>query len=140
MEHVKSRAKIAVMCMVVIGLAVAWSMLRTSGRGQTKLTYSQFLQQVEAGRVDSVTIKPGTGVNDAACRLKDGTTARTVLPSDYRDALVAMQDKLVNIEIQDSASGWIALLINATPFLLLLGFWLFMMGRLRNGPRLGSLG
>jgi cell division protease FtsH len=128
------------MCVVVIGLAVAWSVIRTSGRGQTRLTYSQFLQLVEAGSVASVVIEPGSGANPAICRLKDGNNLRTVLPSDYRDALAAMQDKLVNIEIQDPSSGWIPLLINASPFLVLLAFWLFMMLRLRNGPRLASLG
>ena len=37
----------------------------------------------------------------ANCRLKDGNAVRIVLPSDYRDAMVAMQEKLVNVEIRD---------------------------------------
>ena len=63
---------------------------------------------------------------------------RTVLPSDYRDALVAMQDKLVNIEIQDSSSGPLRPILNAAPFLLLLGVWSFLVIRkFPNGPRRG---
>jgi cell division protease FtsH len=138
----KSNAKMVIIVAVLICLAVfSWMTLsNTRGQTQTKVTYSQFLQQVQAGQVASVVIEPGSQANPVICRLKDGNNVRTVLPSDYRDAIAAMQNKLVNIEIQDPASGWIPLLVNATPFLLLLGFWIFMMGRLRNGPRRGSLG
>lgn len=138
----KSNAKAVTIVAALICVAVfSWMTLNnTRGQTQTKVTYSQFLQQVQAGQVASVVIEPGSQANPVICRLKDGNSVRTVLPSDYRDAIAAMQAKLVNIEIQDSASGWIPLLINATPFLLLLGFWIFMLGRLRNGPKRGSLG
>ena len=78
-----------------------------------------------------------SGAIQAICRLKDGNAVRTVLPSDYRDAMVAMQDKLlVNVEIKDSSSGSLQLLIKATPFLLLLGVWIFLVIRkFPNGPR-----
>ena len=70
-----------------------------------------------------------SGAIQAICRLKDGNAERTVLPSDYRDAMVAMQDKLVNVEIRDSSSGPLHLVMNATPFLLLLGIWIFLVIR-----------
>jgi hypothetical protein len=67
--------------------------------------------------------------SQAICRLKDGQTVRTVLPSDYRDAMLVMLDKMVDVEIRDSAAGWPALLSNATPFLLFLALWIFLMIR-----------
>jgi hypothetical protein len=39
----------------------------------------------------------------ATCRLTEGNTVRTVLPSDYRDAMVAMQNERVNVEIRERA-------------------------------------
>jgi hypothetical protein len=88
-----------------------------------------------------IVTRSNSGAVEATCRLKDGKTVRAVLPSDYRDALVAMQDKLVNIEIRNSSSGPFSLLINATPFFLLLGVWIFLMIRkFPNGPRLSALG
>jgi ATP-dependent Zn protease len=93
-------------------------------------TYSQFLQEVRTGKVESVSIAPGNlGASPATYRLKDGKTARTVLPSNYRDALATMQDGAVNINIQESTWWPIA---NMIPFLLLVAVWLFMMGRLKG--------
>ncbi|MCU1275041.1 MAG: ATP-dependent metalloprotease FtsH [Bryobacterales bacterium] len=137
----KSKARIAIICAVVICLAgVLWT--TGSGRRQTKLTYSQFLEQVRAGQVASVIVTgSNSGATQATCRLKDGNTVRTILPSDYRDAVLAMQDKLLNIEIQDSSSGPLQFFINATPFFLLLGVWIFLVIRkFPNGPRQGFLG
>jgi ATP-dependent Zn protease len=137
----KSKVKIAIVCAVAICLAgVLWT--TGSRRGLTKLTYSEFLEQVRAGQIASVTvIGNNSGATEATCHFKDGNTVRTVLPSDYTDAMVAMQDKLVNIEIQDSSSGPLRPIVNAVPFLLLLGVWIFLLIRgFPNGPRQGILG
>jgi ATP-dependent Zn protease len=77
----------------------------------------------------------------AVLTLREDAYGVTVLPSDYKDALMTMQDKLVNVEIRDSSSGLLQLFSNATPFLLLLGVWIFLMIRkFPNGPRQGFLG
>jgi ATP-dependent Zn protease len=137
-----SKRKIAIVCAVLICAAGVLWMVTTGQRPQTTYTYSQFLDQVHGGQVASVIVtRSNSGAVEATCRLKDGKTVRAVLPSDYRDALVAMQDKLVNIEIRNSSSGPFSLLINATPFFLLLGVWIFLMIRkFPNGPRLSALG
>jgi cell division protease FtsH len=129
----KSKAKIAIVCAVVICLAgVLWTSGTQSSR--TKLTYSEFLEQVRAGQIAGVTIHgSNAGATEATCHLKDGNTVRTVLPSDYRDAMAAMQDKLVNIEIQDSTSGPLRPIVNAAPFLLLMGVWIFLLIRMAPG-------
>jgi len=133
--------KSVAICAALICLAVVCWMAFGNGGGQTKVTYSQFLQKVRAGQVANVIIVAGSsGAAQVTCRLKDGATVRTVLPADYRDAMAAMQDKLVNIEIQDSSAGRLKPLANATPFLLLLALWFFMLRRLQNGPRQGRLG
>lgn len=137
----KSKSNIAIVCAVLICLTgVLWT--TGSRRGLTKLTYSQFLEQVRAGQVASViVVGSNSGAAQATCRLKGGNTVRTVLPSDYRDAMVAMQDKLVNVEIQESSSGALRSFINAAPCLLLLGVWIVLVIRkFPNGPRQGVLG
>jgi ATP-dependent Zn protease len=106
------------------------------------VTYSQFLERVRTGQIASVILMgSNSGATEAICRLKDGNAVRTVLPSNYRDALVAMQDNQVNVEIRDSASGPLQLFLKASPFFLLLGVWIFLIIRkLPNGPRQGVLG
>jgi len=130
--------KKVVLCLVAIGFAVAlrW-MAVDAGTRSPGATYSQFLNEVRQGKVDMVTIAPGnSGANPATYRTKDGNTSRTVLPTDYRDAIAAMQGGSVNIEIQDTSSGLQRMLLNAIPFLILLGIWLFMMGKLRSCTRI----
>src|ERR1700688_1010058 len=108
----KSKARIAIICAVGIFLAgVLWT--TGSWSGPKTLTYSQFLEQVRTGQVASVILAgSNSGATPATCRLKDGNTVRTVLPSDYKDALMTMQDKLVSVEIRDSSSGLLQVFIN----------------------------
>jgi ATP-dependent Zn protease len=134
-----SRAKIAIISAVLVSVAaVFW--VTASRRSEPKVTYSQFLASLQSSQVASVTImSSSSGAFPAVCRLKDGSTVRTILPAAYGDALRAMQEKLVNVEIRDSSTEPLRLLINTTPFLVLLGFWFFMYRKLRNGPRQGPL-
>jgi ATP-dependent Zn protease len=134
----KWNAKTLALCLIAIGFAAAlrWMAVNAETR-PPGVTYSQFLQEVKQGTVDTVSIAPGnSGANPATYRTKDGNAARTVLPSDYRDAIAAMQDRSVNIEIKDTSTGPLRLLTNAIPFLILAGLWLFMMGKLRSGTRI----
>ena len=113
----------ALLCAVIL----IWT---SAGRraGQSTISYSQFLQQVEGGRVAEVKISAGnSGAEPASVRLKDGTIARTVLPSHYSAALDAMRQRMVNVEIQDTSASPMSLVINAAPFLILLAVWIFFM-------------
>ena len=126
-----TKAKSIVFWVVLIGVAaLLWAVIQNKPN-LAKATYSQFLQQVQSGQVSKAAIEAGhSGANPATYSLKDGSRARTVLPRDYRDALEAMRQKTVDIEILDAASQWMRVLANASPFLVLLGFWVFMMRRL----------
>ncbi|MFI5382270.1 MAG: hypothetical protein ACHRHE_23490 [Tepidisphaerales bacterium] len=133
---------VAIVCAALICVAgILW--IATAGqRSSTTLTYSQFLEEVGTGQIAGVVVMGGnSGAIQAVCRLKDGSAVRTVLPPDYRDAMVAMQAGMVDVEIRDSSSGLLRLLMNATPFLLLLGVWIFLVIRkFPNGPRQSVLG
>ena len=68
-----------------------------------------------------------SGADAAKVRLKDGNTTQTVLPLDYSAALGAMQQQMVNVEIQDASASPMRLVVNAGPFLILLALWIFFM-------------
>ena len=132
-----TKAKSIVFWGVLIAVtALVWAVIQNKPN-PVKATYSQFLQQVQSGQVSkAVVVADHTGANPVTYSLKDGSQARTVVPSDYRAALEAMQQKMVNIEIRDASSQWLRIVVNASPFLVLLGFWVFMMRRLPPGGRL----
>ena len=125
-----TRAKRVVFWVVLfVAATLAWTVSQNKP-SPPNATYSQFLEQVQAGRVSKAIIEAEhTGANPVTYSLKDGRQARSVLPWDYRSALEAMQQKMVDIEIRDASSQWIRVLLNASPFLVLLGFWFYMMRR-----------
>ena len=124
-------------CTALVFAAGFFWMATAKEHSLTTLTYSQFLDQVRMGRVVSVVVlDSNSGAAQATCRLKNGNTVSTVLPSNYRDIMVEMQEEAVNIEIRNASSGPFRLLINVLPVFLLLGLWIFMMNRkLPNGLR-----
>jgi cell division protease FtsH len=64
----------------------------------------------------------------------DGTAYHTQIPPNYTDIWKILQDKNVKFTWKDSAgNGWIGILFNAIPILILLGLWIFMMRQMQSG-------
>lgn len=114
----------AIFMVVVLVALVAMD----NGRMPVKVDYPHFLDQIRAGQVTNVTIS-----GDAIYRLRDGGIARTALPADARDVFTLLSERHVEMEVQQPLASR-TVFINSIPFLLLLGFWVFMMARLRNRP------
>ena len=129
-----STVKTAVFWVVMLCTAVLlWRVVQTgNAAGEKQLTYTEFYKEVKAGSVESVTISNG---NQVTGKLKgSGDTLRTVLPSDYPGIIDVLQDSGVVIEVKESSTPtWLSFLINASPFILLFGFWIFMMRQMQAG-------
>jgi ATP-dependent Zn protease len=126
------RANKIVFWTVLLAVAALLIAVVRSRPAPLKATYSQFLSQVQSGDVLKATIENANpGANPVEYSLKDGTHLESVLPANYRDALDAMQQKLVNVEIEDGPR-WPRFVANAGPFLILLGFWFFALNQLRH--------
>jgi ATP-dependent Zn protease len=112
--------------------AALWVVVRNTPN-QPKATYTQFLEQVQTGAVKSAVILAArAGANQVTYSLMDGGERRTMVPLDYGQTLALMQEKMVNIEIRDASFEGLSVLANSAPFLVLLGFWFFMLGRLKS--------
>ena len=121
---------------LVCALILIWAVTGPHGSDPT-ISYSQFLREVQAGRVAEVKIlADNSGADAASVQRKDGTSARTVLPSHYSVALDAMQRATVDVVIQDASKSLMPFLLNAVPFLILLAIWVFFMTKGR--PLLGG--
>ena len=45
-----------------------------------------------------------------------------------------LSDKKVQMTFSDnSGNSWVSILVNASPFMLLIGFWIFMMRQMQSG-------
>jgi cell division protease FtsH len=119
---------VAVICIVVL----FWAVLnKGKTRPEQHVTFTQFMDMVEKDRVKSVTIA-GSEVHGI---LQDGKSSlRTLVPANYPELYKVLQERKVDVEIKDSGSGnWVSIIINAIPFILLLGFWIFMMRQMQSG-------
>ena len=103
---------------------------------QTELTYSELISLVESnpGEIESVIFKP----NDQGIRVNliDQSTADVNYPSP--DAQIQLQQVLEekSVTFDSEGTGGSALgsiLIFLLPFLLIIGFWIFLMRRMRGG-------
>ncbi len=129
-----STVKIAVFWVVMLCTAILlWRVVQTgTAAGEKRLTYTEFYKEVQSGNVESVTITNSVQVTG---KFRSGNeTLNTVLPSDYPDIINVLQENGVTIEVKESSTpAWLSFLINASPFLLLFGFWIFMMRQMQAG-------
>ena len=122
--------------LIVFGLFNLFS--NTSGdRNTVDLTYSQFLDEVEAGSIKDVIIR-GNNINGA---FEDGRSFKTYAAND--PTLVdRLNDRGVNISaapLDDGYPSLLGVLISWFPMLLLIGVWIFFMRQMQGG-RGGAIG
>jgi len=128
-----SNVKTAVFWVVLIMVVVLfWTVVRTGQRrADRQLTFTQFTNDVKAGKVKDVTIN---GMEVHGSYKDDNAGLHTLIPANYPDIYKLLQDNNVNIDIKETNSGnWVSVLINAIPFILLLAFWIFMMRQMQSG-------
>ena len=139
---------------VLLGLLFIyiWSQLFNPGVSQQySVSYSQFIAQLGAGNIKSVTIKnlvvSGEFVKEINIQLtgEKKTTAvkkfQTFLPSFQGEGLIAkLEEKNVLINVEPSEKGGILwqILIGILPWVLIIGVWIFIMRRaqqqIQGGP------
>jgi cell division protease FtsH len=111
-------------------IILLWSLLKTPSLVKTEATFSQFLNDVEAKKVQEVTIN-GTQVNGT---YTDGSTFKTVLPPQFNELVKTLRENSVNINVKDAArSPWFSYLLTYFPIILLIFFWVFFMRQMQSG-------
>ncbi len=120
---------------VIIFLVVAMLFMvvrTTQGPKEQTLTFTEFVSKVDAGAVDKVTIT-GNEVH-GTYKSNPGAGLHTFIPVNYPDIIKDMQEHGVNVDIKDnSSSSWISILLNASPFIVIIAFWIFMMRQMQSG-------
>ncbi len=112
------------------------------GVKENEFTFSQFMQKVENGEVD--TAKISSNVIEGKLFIKDAQGPikyKTVIPIGYADLIKILRSKNVNIEVEElNKNEWISLLLTWVPIMILLGvFWVFII-RQQGGGRAFSFG
>ena len=117
--------------MVVTALLI-WAVVRSStGEHVSNYTFTQFVNQVDGGNVQEVTI---AGTDVTGVLKKDNAKFKTTIPSNYPDLYKNLLDKNVRVTVKsESGSSWMTWLANGLPLILLIGLWIFFMRQMQSG-------
>ncbi len=124
---------------IVIVLAFFASKLISRSDQAEKTTFSQFLTQIESpDRVKSVTMN--TKDNSVEVTLPNDKKYEVGVPPAYSDILVNQlrtaesADNIQSFDVKPSRSSFLGqLLIYTIPFIIFIGFWIFLMNQVQGG-------
>jgi len=117
---------------IMAGIFIIFALYRIQSPAVNKkdLPFSQFMTEVEQGKVEEVTIQE----SDVRGKFTDGQTFKTVLPAGYTDLIKILRDNKVNIIVKNaSRSPFFTILMSWFPILLLIVFWIFFMRQMQSG-------
>ena len=123
---------VAVVLMVV---CQAFGPRTTSAAGP--LAYDQFVQQVQADRIERVKIAEDR--TTITGKRKDGSEFTTFSPGD-KDLVNELVEHNVGIEqVPPGGPSFWSILLNFLPILLIIAFWLFVMKQMQQGGGKGAM-
>jgi len=96
----------------------------------SEMSYSQFIAEVDAGNIASVTI-----TEDAVTgQMANGRNFSTYVPPNDTSLIARLQERGVNITAKPMSKGpgWLGVLVSWIPMLLLIGVWIFFMRQIQN--------
>ncbi|MFA6054141.1 MAG: ATP-dependent zinc metalloprotease FtsH [Thermodesulfovibrionales bacterium] len=135
---------------IVSALLYSWnSFFSTGAPAQYTVNYSQFIEQLNAGNIKSVSIKAlhvsGEFVKEVNIQFQGAKKPanvkyfQTFLPSFQGEGLLSqLREKNVIINIESAEQGYLwQILVGILPWALIIGFWVLMMRRnqkIQGGP------
>jgi len=127
-----SNIKTVIFWVVLIGLALSLFMVVKNSQGPKDLTlsFTDFMNKVDSGMVADATVDG----NDVNGTLKDSRQFKTTIPVNYPDVYKKLTDRQVAVTIKPiNSSTWVNILLNASPFIVIIAFWIFMMRQMQSG-------
>ena len=126
---------------LVIIAALVWLALQTIGGNHNNAaseTTSGFIQDVKTGQIDTtkspVTIDPNK--QSITATKSDGTTVTVHYATDQSEASIERLLRAKQVTFNSKGVGsspWWTILSSLLPFVLLFGFWIFLMNQVQGG-------
>jgi len=130
--------------LIVVVLAFFAQQLISPGEKQPKLQYSELLAKVDAGQVKTIDLR--TKDNVLTYELREAINGETSRKGEtgYTDGnaerleaqlqAAVREGKLQNFDVVGRKSnGWLSMLTYVLPFLIFIGFWIFLMNQMQGG-------
>ncbi len=122
------------MVLVVVGVLI-WNFSTTLQNRDDEISFSQFLQDVRAKKVASVTLEGNDITGTLIGSSGNGQEKfRTYAPPQYEGLANELHANDVHIKARrETTSPWASLLYAWAPILLMIGFWIFIMRQMQSG-------
>jgi cell division protease FtsH len=133
----KNLAMWGIIVLLSVGLFNMFQNPNEKNISKSKVAFSEFLSEVEKGRVLKVEIQ-GNNINGV---LSDGSNFTTYSPN-YPNLVEKLSDKGVSIvaaPLDDKMPSLLGVLLSWFPMLLLIGVWVFFMRQMQGGKG-GAMG
>jgi cell division protease FtsH len=122
--------------LIVVVLAFFAQKLIGSSSHTQKQSFGNLLTQLQSKQVKSLTLKEKD--NTADVTLVDGRKYSVGFPDQYTPKLIDQAHASIadqtQFDIQGRASnGWLSLLTYILPFVIFIGFWIFLMNQVQGG-------
>ncbi len=121
--------------LIVVVLAFFASKLVGDSNKAKTFSFGTALEQIENRDVSSVTLDQKN--NSMTVVMTNGTKYSTGYPNNYVSTIVNNVKKYEGgaaLNVQDTSSnGWLSLLTYLLPFVIFIGFWLFLMNQVQGG-------
>ena len=134
--NLKNLAMWAIIIVLSVGLFNMFQNPKNTTNSNS-LSFSKFMQEVEAGRVIEVQIKG----NDIQGELSDGSKFKTYSPNypNLVDKLSENKVSIIATPLESEMPSLLSILLSWFPMLLLIGVWIFFMRQMQGG-RGGAMG
>src|SRR3981081_2411543 len=122
--------------LIVVVLAFFAQKLIGNSSHTQKHSFGNLLTELQSGQVRSLTLKEKD--NTASVTTTDGIKYTVGFPDQYTPTLIDDAHKYIadqtQFDIQGRASnGWLSLLTYILPFVIFIGFWIFLMNQVQGG-------
>src|SRR5437660_319811 len=124
--------------LIVVVLAFFAQKLIGNSTHQQKQTFGDFIQQLDSGQVKSLSLDQKSNSATVTLLPQYGGQKYTVgYPDSYAPSLInrAIAVKgTTALDVQSkSSNGWLSLLTYILPFVIFIGFWIFLMNQVQGG-------
>lgn len=141
----KSRKNRSILIWLVLFLffLMAAQFLPRRGDNAVTVSYTQFQQFLEADNIEQVTITEklitGTLRQNSSTVVEGANQSlrefKVYIPFDDPELVADLMAKNVMVTAEPEATNWVGYLIAALPWLLLIGFWIFILRQMQSGQR-----
>ncbi len=119
---------------IFVMVILLWNTFQQGKPPRGELTFSQFVEEVERSRVQSVTIRGQRLTGELRSGGAQPEEFFTHLPPEFPELITLLREHEVEITAQEPKdSPIIAALLTWAPVLLIVGLWIFFMRQMQSG-------